>query len=213
SEKPDGDKSGKTVAVAAAGTTAAKTAGGGCPEGMRPVAAGTFKMGTAPGDPMMGFDEKALSPVTLEAYCIDTFEYPNKRGVTPTTNIGFADAKRLCEAQGKRLCSEAEWERGCKGPGGAKWPYGSNFDANTCNTEDDVGDARSLAPSGRYARCRSGFGVADLSGNVAEWTADKIIKGGSFASSDYAVRCSARKNGASFSKSSEVGFRCCADSR
>lgn len=201
----------KKALVASASTT--KTGAGGCPDGMRSVSAGAFKMGTAPGDPMMGFDEKALSSVSLEAYCIDTYEYPNKKGVSPTTNIGIADAKRLCEAQGKRLCSEAEWERACKGPGGAKWPYGSTFDSDTCNTEDDVGDARSLSPSGRFARCRSGYGVADLSGNVAEWTSDRIIKGGSFASSDYAVRCSARKNGASFSKSSEVGFRCCADPR
>ncbi|MCC6333399.1 MAG: SUMF1/EgtB/PvdO family nonheme iron enzyme [Myxococcales bacterium] len=212
-EKSAAEKSAKTVTLAAAGATSKPAGAGGCPEGMRAVAAGTFKMGTAPGDPMMGFDEKSLSSVSLEAYCIDTFEYPNKRGVAPTTNIALADARRLCEAQSKRLCSEAEWERACKGPGGAKWPYGGSFDAATCNTEDDAGDARSLAPSGRFARCRSGFGVADLSGNVAEWTSDKIIKGGSFASSDYAVRCSARKNGASFSRSSEVGFRCCADPR
>jgi len=213
-EKAAAEKAAKgTTVAAAASVTPAKVGAGGCPDGMRPVAAGSFKMGTPPGDPMMGFDEKTLSTVSLEAYCIDTFEYPNKRGVAPTANIGLADAKRLCEAQGKRLCSEAEWERACKGPGGAKWPYGGSFDADTCNTEDDVGDARSLAPAGRFARCRSGFGVADMSGNVAEWTSDGIIKGGSFASSDYAVRCSARKNGASFSKSSEVGFRCCADQR
>ena len=182
-----------------------------CPEGMRLVAAGSFKMGTAPGDPMMGFDEKALTAVDVAGFCIDIFEYPNKRGVAPTASVGFADAKRLCEAQSKRLCTEAEWEKSCKGPGGAKWPYGNGFDANTCNTEDDIGDSRSLSPAGRFAKCRSGFGVADLSGNVAEWTSDRMIKGGSFASGDYAVRCSARKNGASFAKSSEVGFRCCAE--
>lgn len=204
----------KEKLVAAANPNPSKGAGeGGCPEGMRAVAAGSFKMGTAPGDPMMGFDEKTLSSVDVAAYCIDTFEYPNKRGVAPTVNVGFADAKRLCEAQGKRLCSESEWERSCKGPGGARWPYGNGFDANACNTEDDVGDSRSLSPAGRFAKCRSGYGVADMSGNVAEWTGDRIIKGGSFASGDYAVRCSARKNGSSFAKSSEVGFRCCADQR
>lgn len=205
------EKADKEKLLAAANPVAAPS--GGCPEGMRPVSGGSFKMGTAPGDPMMGFDEKTLSAVEVGAFCIDAFEYPNKRGSSPTASIGFADAKRLCEAQSKRLCSEAEWEKSCKGPGGAKWPYGGTFDADTCNTEDDIGDARSIAPAGRFAKCRSGFGVADLSGNVAEWTSDRIIKGGSFASGDYAVRCSARKNGASFAKSSEVGFRCCSDQR
>ncbi len=208
------DAAAREKALAAAAVAPVTKAGAeGCPDGSRPVAAGPFKMGTAPGDPMMGFDEKALSVVEVAGFCIDLFEYPNRKGVAPTVNVGFADAKRMCEAQGKRLCSEAEWEKACKGPGGAKWPYGNGFDANTCNTEDDIGDARSLAPSGRFARCRSGYGVADLSGNVAEWTAERTIKGGSFASGDYAVRCSARKNGAAFAKSSEVGFRCCADQR
>jgi formylglycine-generating enzyme required for sulfatase activity len=209
-EKAAKEKPEKLVATV---TPPVPAAGMACPEGMRLVAAGAFKMGTAPGDPMMGFDEKALSSVDVAGFCIDIFEYPNKRGVAPTSAVGFADAKRMCEAQSKRLCSEAEWEKSCKGPGGAKWPYGNGFDANTCNTEDDIGDSRSLSPAGRFAKCRSGFGVADLSGNVAEWTSERMIKGGSFASGDYAVRCSARKNGSSFAKSSEVGFRCCADQR
>ncbi len=201
----------KEKVLVASVTPPTPAAGMACPEGMRLVGAGAFKMGTAPGDPMMGFDEKTLSAVEVGGFCVDIFEYPNKRGVAPTASVGFADAKRLCEAQGKRLCTESEWEKSCKGPGGAKWPYGNAFDANTCNTEDDIGDSRSLSPGGRFAKCRSGYGVADLSGNVAEWTSDRIIKGGSFASGDYAVRCSARKNGASFAKSSEVGFRCCAE--
>lgn len=178
---------------------------------MRAISAGVFRMGTSRDDPMMGFDEKVLSAVEVGAFCIDSFEYPNKRGVSPTVAVAFADAKRLCESQNKRLCSESEWEKACKGPGGARWPFGSTFDADTCNTEDDSGEARSLAPAGRFSKCRSAYGTSDMAGNVAEWTAERIIKGGSFASGDYAVRCSARKNGASFNKSSEVGFRCCAD--
>ncbi len=182
-----------------------------CPDGMRPVVAGAFKMGTPANDQMMAFDEKALTSVDVGGYCIDTFEYPNKRGVQPVVAVAWAEAKRLCEAQGKRLCSEAEWEKSCKGPQGARWPYGGGFDANACNTEDEGGDARTLAPSGRFAKCRSAYGVADLAGNAGEWTLEKVIKGGSYASSDYAVRCSARKQG-SGSKNSEVGFRCCVDS-
>ncbi len=200
---------------ATAAAAVANPAGDGttCPDGMRPVAAGAFKMGTAPGDPMMGFDEKPLTSMELGGYCIDTWEYPNKRGASPTASISWADAKRLCEAQKKRLCSEPEWEKACKGPGNAKWPYGGSFNADTCNTEDDVGEARSIAKAGSFAKCKSVYGVSDMSGNVGEWTEEKVVKGGSYASGDYAVRCSARKAGASISRSPEIGFRCCADMR
>ena len=166
---------------------------------------------------MMGFDEKALKSVDVPAYCIDIFEYPDRRGVLPTVNVTWNDAKRLCEAKSKRLCTEEEWEKACKGPGGLRFPYGNPFDANVCNTEDDSGEDRTLAPSGKFGRCRSAYGVADMSGNVAEWTsspyaanADMTQKGGSFGRPDYAARCSARKNGSPTSHSQEVGFRCCA---
>lgn len=206
-EKAAAEKASKAAALAAAPKAGADN----CPDGMKAIAAGVFRMGTPRDDPMMGFDERVLSAVEVGGFCVDAYEYPNKKGVGPTVGVAFADAKRLCESQSKRLCTEAEWEKSCKGPGGARWPFGNNYDANACNTEDDSAEARSIAPAGRFGKCRSGYGAADMAGNVAEWTNDRIIKGGSFASGDYAVRCSARKNGASFNKSSEVGFRCCAD--
>lgn len=189
-----------------------------CPEGMRLVPAGTFRFGTAADDPMRGFDERSLGSVNVPAFCIDVYEYPNRRGVAPTVNVSWADARRLCEAKERRLCTEEEWEKACKGPGNARFPYGNSFDAKACNTEDETGEGRALAASGQFAKCRSGYGIADLSGNVAEWTAslyaagqDKAIKGGSFARPDYAARCSARKNGAPPSRSAELGFRCCSE--
>ena len=185
---------------------------GGCPDGMRHIAAGVFKMGTAPADSMMSFDEKSLTPTEVRGFCVDTFEYPNQRGTQPLVGVSWADALRLCEARQRRLCSEAEWEKACKGPATLRWPYGDSFDASACNTEDESGDPRTLGPSGKFARCRSGYAVMDLSGNVSEWTHEKVIKGGSYASSDYAVRCSARKSTGG-SKTSEVGFRCCVDSK
>ncbi|MBL8949303.1 MAG: SUMF1/EgtB/PvdO family nonheme iron enzyme [Myxococcaceae bacterium] len=184
---------------------------GPCGEGMRMVAGGAFKMGTAADDPMMGFDERKLSSVDVAAFCIDLFEFPNKRGVSPTVNLPWADAKRLCEGKGKRLCSEEEWEKACKGPGNARWPFGNTFDSAACNTEDEGGEKRSLVPSGRFGKCRSGYAVGDMAGNASEWTSEKLVKGGSFASSDYAVRCSARRAGGSISRSGEIGFRCCQD--
>ncbi|MBX7115689.1 MAG: SUMF1/EgtB/PvdO family nonheme iron enzyme [Myxococcaceae bacterium] len=210
-EKAAFDKKKQGETTVAAVTSAAAGSDGSCAEGMRPVAAGSFKMGTAKDDEMLNFDEKTLESVEVPAFCIDLFEFPNKRGVTPTVNVSWSDAKRLCEGRGKRLCTEPEWEKACKGPGNARWPYGSTFDANACNTEDDVGDDRAIAPSGRFAKCRSGYGVADLSGNIAEWTQEKQQKGGAFSKPDYAVRCSARKLVTSGAKASDVGFRCCTD--
>jgi formylglycine-generating enzyme required for sulfatase activity len=196
--------------------TAAVGEAGGCPAGMRFVAAGAFKIGTPKDDPMMGFDEKPLRSLDVAAYCIDMYEYPNRRGAAPSVNISWSDAKRVCESKGKRLCSEDEWEKACKGSGNSRFPYGNQFDANACNTQDETGEDRVLSVSGRFGRCHSSYGVADMSGNVAEWTstpyagnADMTQKGGSFGRPDYAARCSARKNAPPGARSQEVGFRCC----
>ncbi len=202
----------KEVATPAA-TPATLGVDGNCFEGMKLVSGGAFRMGTSADDAMVGFDEKPLTAVFVDAFCIDIFEFPNRKGSTPRTSLTHSDAQRECQSQGKRLCAEAEWEKACKGPGNAKWPYGNTFDPGRCVTEDDSGESRSLSVSGQYGRCKSDFGVADLSGNVAEWTQERTIKGGSFASGDYAVRCASRKSGGGFNKSSEVGFRCCASPR
>jgi eukaryotic-like serine/threonine-protein kinase len=187
------------------------SAGEKCATGMHYFSAGSFKMGTAPGDPMMGFDEKTLGSVSVNAFCVDLYEFPNKRGGAPVAAVTFSDAQHLCEAAGKRLCTESEWEKACKGPGLFRWTYGNTFDSKACNNEDEGGDTRTLATSGRFPKCHSTTGVFDLSGNVAEWTSERVVKGGSFASADYAVRCAARKNGAT--KSPEIGFRCCTDAK
>ncbi len=190
----------------------------GCPDGMKPVAGGAFMMGTREDDPMMGFDERGVSSVSVDAFCVDQFEFPNRRGVNPTVNVTWNDARKLCESKGKRLCSEEEWEKSCKGPLSARFPYGNAFDADVCNTEDASGEDRVPTASGKFSRCRSGFGVADLSGNVAEWTSspyagntDRTQKGGAFDQRDFSSRCSARKNGPPGSRSASVGFRCCMD--
>jgi formylglycine-generating enzyme required for sulfatase activity len=184
---------------------------------MKLLASGSFRQGTAKDDPMMGFDERPLNTVQVRAFCVDEFEYPNRRGVVPQVKVSWLEAKRSCEKLHKRLCSETEWEKACKGPGQLRFPYGNAFDASACGTEDAAGKDRALSSAGRYSRCRSGYGVFDLSGNAAEWTASayggggKVVKGGAFNKQDYAARCSARKNAGASNRSAEVGFRCCAD--
>jgi formylglycine-generating enzyme required for sulfatase activity len=127
-------------------------------------------------------------------------------------DVTWEEARAECARLGKRLCSEDEWEKACKGPGSLRYPYGATFDAKGCNTQGNAGEP---AASGSFARCRSGYGVADMSGNVAEWTessmggADRVQKGGAFDRQQPSVRCSARMSAEPDSGSASVGFRCC----
>jgi formylglycine-generating enzyme required for sulfatase activity len=186
---------------------------------MKLVAAGTLRMGSAKDDPMTGFDEKPLVAVDVGAFCIDFYESPNRPGSTPTVHVTYVAAEAACKARGKRLCTEEEWERACKGPGNARFPYGANFDADVCNTSDANGEPRNVGAIGGFPKCRSAFGVGDLSGNVAEWTSspfsaevgDKTIKGGAADRPDYDTRCASRKNGPPGTHTDKLGFRCCAD--
>jgi serine/threonine protein kinase/formylglycine-generating enzyme required for sulfatase activity len=191
---------------------------GSCPAGMRLVSGGAFKMGAPSNDRDRGFDEHLLVSVQVPTFCIDEYEYPNKAGALPTVNVSWEEAERACAKAGKRLCTEEEWEKACKGPGNARFPYGNAFEASVCNTDDTEGQGLGLAESGRFTRCRSGYNVADLSGNVAEWTSaqfassgpSKAQKGGAFNRSSKTARCSARKSGMPTEKEPTVGFRCCA---
>lgn len=145
-----------------------------------------------------------------EAYCIDTYEYPG-RGQPPRTGVNFEAARGLCLARGRRLCTDDEWRRACAGRKGGAWPYGGAFDPAKCNTEDAEGEERAVAASGSFKRCKSLRGVYDMSGNVAEWTADQTVRGGDFASADEDASCGAGGKRAPSSSRASIGFRCCSD--
>ena len=120
------------------------------------------------------------------AYCIDVFEFPNRACELPMVWTPPPAAKKVCELQGKRLCSDVEWNLACRGDpdGGAdrRYAYGDKLDLDACNTHlahrtacDPRGPATAWGtcstdtePSGAFPRCRSRFGVFDQHGNVAE---------------------------------------------
>lgn len=189
-----------------------------CPDGMVYIPAGYFLMGSSPSDPLRDFSEKPDVKVYVNDFCIDKYEYPNKENYIPKVNVTFYTAERLCADEGKKLCTEEEWEKACKGPSDLKYPYGNVWNATKCDTQNSDGTNRSIVPSGTYKKCVSGYGVYDMSGNVMEWTnsvfssedtADKVVKGGSFTKPDWATRCAYRYNMLPGSSSNEVGFRCC----
>ena len=188
-----------------------------CPAGTIFIASGPFIMGASSGDPDRNPGEKYNEVVKVAGFCIDKYEFPNKQGAMPMGGVNWSKAKQQCEAVSKRLCSEEEWEKACKGPKNLKYPYASSYDAAKCNTEDAKGDDRPLAASGALAACVSGFGVADMSGNLWEWTSsqlqpnlqDRVLRGGSYSRPDYHDRCANRYNSLPSVISKEFGFRCC----
>ncbi len=190
-------------------------ASGPCPKDMVYIPAGSFKMGSVPADEGRQPDELAFVSVSTHSYCIDRYEFPNKKGMIPKTSVSFDEADKLCGSIGKRLCSEEEWERACKGLSMLKYPYDNNFDPNACNAESDSGEDRNVAPSGKFSRCKSTYGIFDMSGNVAEWVymkgGAKGVKGGYVNKPAWAVRCASRKVESGSKKSPYYGFRCCMD--
>ncbi len=208
-----------TLAKAPAVAAVARTSGS-CPAGMEMIPGGRTLIGSDPKDDLRNFGDRNLTAVEVPAFCVDRFEYPNAPGKLPRVGIGFEDAAAACRSQGKRLCAEEEWEKACKGPGDLRFPYGAAFDPDACNTQDKGDSPRQVGLSGAFDRCKSGYGVSDLSGNVAEWTSssyeggsDKAVKGGSASRPGFDDRCASRRKAKPGLHDVKVGFRCCSQPR
>jgi formylglycine-generating enzyme len=186
------------------------------PRGMLWIPEGALIAGTPPGRiPRIAEAEMPGEQLVLHGFFIDQFPYPNEEGAIPETGASWARAERACEERGKRLCTELEWERACKGPRNLSYEYGDRYRPEVCVT----GHAPRMLPSGLRSGCRSDFGVRDLHGGVWEWTASRwgrgnpaelyTLRGGNSVDGELVGRCANAMARPAKTTSSEIGFRCC----
>jgi len=178
-------------------------------------------------------------------FCIDRFEYPNLEGVHPVVMVNWHEAQAACETEGKRLCTTSEWTLACEGSERVPYPYGYTRDSTACNIDrphPEVDDDALLRPravasevarldqrvaSGQMSRCKSPYGVQDMTGNVDEWVVNEkqfgpppaegserpfisALKGGYWGPVRNRCRATTTAHDEWF-RYYQVGFRCCSN--
>lgn len=147
-------------------------------------------------------------------FCIDRYEWPNKKGVIPESYISLYQAMDSCYSVGKRLCTSEEWMLACSGPHTWSYPYGQIYERYACATHE-----KKVSISGSRPECRSFFGVYDMSGSLLEWTSTRAeanrnfyyVMGGFWESGPQSGCSEKRYSYFPENQHNPVGFRCCSD--
>ncbi len=160
------------------------------------------------------------------------------QGQRPVVQVTWAAARSFCKAQGKRLPTEAEWERAARGSSSGTFPWGDRRpDCENAVFARGAGGACAspdggAADVGTTAGDRSPEGVLDLAGNVSEWVEDsfqpvlpacpapcrdpvvrgagteKSCRGGNWGALAEMCRAAGRGRRAAAEVSHQIGFRC-----
>jgi len=214
------------------------------------VPAGEFLMGSADGDADAYDDEKPQHRVYLDAFWMDRTEVtkdqyqqcvaagkcaaPSCRGTGqgnhPVVCVSWQDAADYCAWAGRRLPTEAEWEKAARGTDGRKYPWGNEApDCNRLNYGGCVNNNTSAV--GSYPKGASPYGALDMAGNVWEWVADwydakyyagssarnptgpasgeyRVVRGGSWFGHQRGVRAAYRDRYLPDYCNVNIGFRC-----
>jgi formylglycine-generating enzyme required for sulfatase activity len=163
------------------------------------------------------------------------FQQPGRENY-PMNGVTWRQAREYCAWAGKRLPTEAEWERAARGPKGGLYPWG--MEAPTCERAvmSDEASGSGCGQGGTAEVCSrpeglSGFGLCDMAGNVWEWVEDlyaedyfarspdrdpqgpksggqRVLKGGAYKYGPKEMRISHRSQYGEESAADDVGFRC-----
>ena len=183
--------------------------------GMAWVSGGPYIAGRfAANDPLAGASERAEQVIDVAGFWIDVapMQVPDEAtgGFKIVKGMTQDEARRICAKFNKRLCTEDEWEKACKGPDSAIYTYGDTFDAERCPAP---GFSTSYQTND-FPDCVSGYGVLGMSGGVGEWTATErggvpIIKPAMVGSGPTYTRCAGQAGLEEGRLDRNVGMRCC----
>jgi formylglycine-generating enzyme required for sulfatase activity len=220
------------------------------------IPAGEFIMGAADDDPHAYDHEKPQRTVYLDAFYMDKYEVTNAQyrkckeagacarpfdatyyddadyARHPVVYVRWQWAKAYCEWAGKRLPTEAEWEKAARGTDGRTYPWGEGIDCDHAQYNECGGQT---VPVGSKSKGASPYGALDMAGNVWEWVADRyqedyyqaapdrnpqgpnkgtaqVMRGGSWSEAPVNVRCAYRSWYMPDARYFNLGFRCARDS-